>query len=260
MTQEVIFAFVLILLILIILIFFIFFTFNRRRLKFIIEKVQIQRQTEKAVEEARFEGQEHMLKNISWELHDNIAQVIAVSKMQLSMLKESKDTTEIRLIKDTIVQLGKALEDIRSLSKSINNQSFRFHGLHESIEQEVSRLNRLKFINAEFSVSGSVVEINEMHALILYRIIQQVISNVIKHAKARHFQILFVYSPNNLSITLQDDGVGMKISPKTDGQGLKNIEARCKLLNAKIDIETTPQNGFKTKIDYPTETNYISQS
>ena len=251
MKQEVVFVFILILLTLIILLFFIFYTFNRRRLKYMIEKVKLQRDTEKAVEEARIEGQEHMLKNISWELHDNIAQVIAVSKMQISMLTEPQNQDESKTLNDTITQLGKVLEDIRALSKSLNMESFAFYGLHESITQEVDRLNRLKFIKADFSVAGIEVMIDETHALILYRIIQQVISNVIKHAKASHFHIRFVYSPIFLQITLQDDGIGQDINIETGGQGLKNIKSRCKLLNAEVNFKTTPMNGFTTVIDYP---------
>lgn len=81
-------------LILVSMVFMLFIVFNRKRIKFILEKQETQRQAEFEFAKIRIENQEHLLKNISWELHDNIGQLLSVSKMQLSMLPQPDAETD----------------------------------------------------------------------------------------------------------------------------------------------------------------------
>ena len=250
MIQTLLLAFVIILVTLIIVIFVIFFIFNKRRLSFILEKKQSQIDTEKTIGEARVESQEHMLKNMSWELHDNIGQLISVSKLQLSMMKPPSDPDDHRILSDSISLLGQVLEDIRSLSRSLNTDSITFMGLHTAIQIEMDRLNRLKYIKTNFTIVGQPFLISEDHQLILFRIIQEIISNVIKHAKASILQIELIYDQDILSLICKDDGIGMSINTKHFGLGLKNILARCKLINAKVEFLSDQSKGVVSIIRY----------
>jgi signal transduction histidine kinase len=250
MIQTLLLAFVIILITLIVVIFVIFFIFNKRRLKFILEKKQSQIETEKTIGAARIESQEHMLKNMSWELHDNIGQLISVSKLQLSMMKQPSDPDDQRILSDSISLLGQVLEDIRALSRSLNTDSITFMGLHTAIQIEMDRLNRLKYIKTNFSIAGLPFVISEDHQLILFRIIQEIISNVIKHAKASILQIELIYDHEVLIIICKDDGIGMSLNSNHFGLGLKNILARCKLINAQVEFTSDQSSGVLSIIRY----------
>jgi len=120
-------------------------------MKFIIEKQEAEKQAEIEMAKIRIENQENLLKSISWELHDNIGQLLSVSKMQLSMLPEQPTDLSKKMVNDTLDVLSRVLEDVRSLSKSLNTDSVGFMGLVKATGFEIDRLNRIKFLNAKFN-------------------------------------------------------------------------------------------------------------
>lgn len=199
----------------------------------------------------RIENQEHLLKNISWELHDNIGQLLSVSKMQLSMLPEQQTDFSKKIVVDTLQVLSKVLDDVRSLSKSLNTESVGFMGIVKATGFEIDRLNRIKFIKASFDITGNVVKLKNDDEIVLFRIIQELISNVIKHAKASDFKLSFDYMPDMLKITAIDNGIGMNIEKENYGLGLKNIVSRIKLMKGKIFFENKASGGTLTLIEYP---------
>jgi two-component system, NarL family, sensor kinase len=233
------------------MVFMLFLVFNRRRIKFIMEKQEAQRQAEFEFAKIRIENQEHLLKNISWELHDNIGQLLSVSKMQLSMLPERGNDSEKKIVNDTIDIISRVLEDIRSLSKSLNTESIGFMGMIKATRFEIERLNRLKFINAKFKIKGEPVKLKNDDEIVIFRIIQELMSNVIKHARASDFEIVFSFGKDVLEITATDNGVGMKTKTENYGLGLKNIVSRINLLGGSINFENRKEGGLRTKIKCP---------
>jgi len=219
-------------------------------MKFIIEKQEAEKQAEIEMAKIRIENQENLLKSISWELHDNIGQLLSVSKMQLSMLPEQPTDLSKKMVNDTLDVLSRVLEDVRSLSKSLNTDSVGFMGLVKATGFEIDRLNRIKFLNAKFNITGKPYPLKSDDEIVLFRILQELISNVIKHAKASEFDLHFHYSDNGLEITAQDDGIGMDISKEHYGIGLKNIVSRIKFLNGSIDFHNKNEGGVLTSIKY----------
>jgi len=244
-------SFVIILLLLTILLFSLLYFFNQKRIKYIIEKQEGLRQAERELERARIENQEHLLKSLSWELHDNIGQLLSVSKMQLSMLSVPALKEDQKMLDDTITILGQVLDDVRNLSKSLNTESIVFMGLLKAVAFEIERLNRLKFIEARFMINGDVPTLHEEHEVILFRIIQEIISNVIKHAKATTFSITFTFTKDHLMIGCEDNGTGMNTDTSGYGLGLKNIVSRASMIKASAFFENRSAGGLKTSISYP---------
>lgn len=242
---------VLTMLVLVSMVFVLFIVFNRRRVKFIIEKQEALRKAELENARIRIETQEMLLRNISWELHDNVGQLLSVSKMQLSMLSEPDSESEKKILNDTMQLLTQVLDDIRSLSRTLNTDHIGFMGLIKSVEFEIDRLNRLKYINAKLRVKGNPAEIKNDDQIVLFRIIQEWISNVIKHAKATHFDLEFIFDHDFLTITADDNGIGMDLKPENYGLGMKNIISRMKLLNGDIKIENKKEGGLRSIVKYP---------
>ncbi|MBK9257139.1 MAG: histidine kinase [Saprospiraceae bacterium] len=247
----IIISFVGILLIMVSVIFVLFYFFNQKRIRYILEKQEAERSAERELEKARIENQEHLLQNLSWELHDNIGQLISVSKMQLSMMKEPPLPADRKILGDTIEILGKTLDDVRSLSRSLNTESIMSMGLLKATSFETDRLNRLKFVKAQLNIDGTPIRLPEDHEIILFRIIQELISNVIKHAKATDFVLTFRYDKDRLQITCVDNGIGMSSGTSGYGLGLKNIMSRSSMLHAVTTVENPEGGGLRTTISYP---------
>lgn len=238
-------------LLLVSMVFVLFIVFNKRRVKFILEKQEALRKAELENARVRIETQEMLLRNISWELHDNVGQLLSVSKMQLSMLPEPDSESEKKILNDTLELLTQVLDDIRSLSRTLNTDHIGFMGLVRSVEFEIDRLNRLKYIKANFSLKGMPQEINNDDEIVLFRIIQEWISNVIKHAKATHFNLEFIFDHDFLTIIADDNGTGMDLKPEKYGLGMKNIISRLKLLNGDIKMENKKEGGLRSIVKYP---------
>lgn len=242
---------VMVLLIMVSLVFVLFAVFNKRRLKFIIEKQEAEKLAEIELVKIRIENQENLMKNISWELHDNIGQMLSVSKIQLAMIKGLTSEPDLIILKETKELISKVIEDIRGLSRSLNNESVEFMGLLKATGFEIDRLNRLEYIKARLGIKGVPAKLKNNDEVILFRIIQELMSNVIRHSRATEFNLDFVFENSMLKITADDNGLGMNKEHNNYGIGLKNIISRVKLLNAKIDFENKNSGGLKTTIEYP---------
>jgi signal transduction histidine kinase len=247
--------FVLTLFFLVIILFSLFFIFNKRRLHYISEKQNALDRYQKELEASRIENQEHLLKALSWELHDNIGQLLSVSNLQLSMVSADIPEKDKKLVTDTREILSRVLEDVRNLSKSLNADSFMFLGLIKAVDFEIERLNRLKFVDATFITEGNETTLPDEHEIILFRIIQECISNVIKHARATKFEIFFRFGSEGFTILCEDNGIGMNIHSKNFGLGMKNIISRAALIGAEASLEPVTGGGLRVKIFYPVVNN-----
>jgi hypothetical protein len=166
------------------------------------------------------------------------------------MIKGLTSEQDLIILKETKELIGKVIEDIRSLSRSLNNESVEFMGLVKATGFEIDRLNRLEYIKARLGITGVPAKLNNNDEVILFRIIQELISNVIRHSKATEFNLDFDFEKDMLKITADDNGLGMHKEKHNYGIGLKNIISRIKLLDAKIDFVNKNTGGLKTTIEY----------
>ena len=125
-----------------------FVVFQKRKNKLLLDKIKQQQAFEEEIAQAQTEIQEQTLKNIGWELHDNVGQLLAFASMQLSILK-MQVTDDIKdKFKDTSEALKESLKEVRLLSKSLNNEVILNIGFEKSINNELDRLKKMKFASA----------------------------------------------------------------------------------------------------------------
>lgn len=240
----------LVLLAFLIVVVFLFVVFQKRKIKFITERNEAILKYQEEVARTQLEIQEVTLKNVGRELHDNIGQLLSVANLELNIftsknkLNSDDDLTEIKGL------IGKSLREIRALSKNLNNEVIHQVGLVESTKNELNRLERLKFLKTEFTLEGNAFDLPKDDMVILFRIIQEFLSNVIKHAKATHLKICFFYTQSELKITAEDDGVGFEIDKVTWSSGLVNMKSRAQLIAADFDIQSEQQKGTLLQIKY----------
>ena len=225
-----------VLLILLITVIVLFTVFQRRKIKFILERNAAEKRYIEEVSNTTIEVQENTLKNISWELHDNIGQLLSVAVMQLNMIK--KEDCDLGSVMDLKALLAESLQEVRALSRSLNYEVVSNIGLVESIENELDRFERLNFLKPRLKITGSPWSFDKNTAILMFRIIQEFLSNVVKHAKAENLRVNIIYDPEMFSIEINDDGIGFDVSKTSQGSGMLNMNARAKLLGASLSISS----------------------
>ena len=232
---------VIFLLVLFVVVFFI--AFQHRKNKFLIERYEAKQRFDKEIEKSKLEIQEQTFKNIAWELHDNVGQLLSVVNIQLSMLLHSAPKEIHEPIQETKGVVKEAVQEIRNLSKTLNNDIILKNGLLASIELELDRFNKLKFLEAELTIEGTKTDIKNLDEIIIFRILQEFFSNVIKHSKAKKLFVLLRYKENSFEILAKDDGVGFNSEKKTSGSGMETMKSRAELLEAEFSITSKIGEG-----------------
>lgn len=234
------------------LIIVFFVVFQKRKNKLLLDKIKRQQEFEEEISKAQTEIQEQTLKNIGWELHDNVGQLLAVASMQLNLLATQVSEEIKEKVNDTTKIIRESLKEVRSLSRSLNNDVILNIGFEESITNELDRIKRLKFVSAELLIKGKKIPIkNKKHEIIMFRILQEFFSNSVKYSEAKNLKIILHYQPERLQITASDDGKGFDMNTVKKGSGLINMKSRTALINAKLEIVTKPNEGVTLKLEYP---------
>lgn len=117
----------------------------------------------------------------------------------------------------------------------------------------MERLNKTDAFKASFSQQGSIPELNDDKSVILYRMAQEILNNMIKHSGAKHLSILLQGLENLFILEFNDDGAGFDIATKKQngGAGIRNLETRASLINAQLIMESIPGRGTRVRIELP---------
>jgi two-component system sensor histidine kinase UhpB len=222
---------------------------ERKKLQDELAAQSIARQ--KIVTEATIMGQEKERAEIGRELHDNINQILTTTKMYLDMAINEKDISEELMIKSH-ENISTAIEEIRSLSKSLVPPSLGDIGIKEAIVEMIASLNISQKINIKLKTSGlASAQIPGNIQLMVFRIVQEQLSNIIKHARATEAEVKLIVNNSQLRIVITDNGIGFDPKKRVKGIGLMNITSRAEVHNGEVDVISSPGNGCTLKISIP---------
>lgn len=230
-------------LIIVVALIILFTTFQRKKNNLVEERKRTIEHFEKTIAETQIEIREETLRSISWELHDNIGQLLTLAKIQL----QSATQENINEVSETIT---KGLTEVRALSKLINPEAIKNIHLKEAIQLEIDRFNRLNFIKSNLETNGKEKDIDEKSSIIIFRILQEFFSNTIKHSRASELIVKLNYTDAHLQIIAKDNGIGFSSEEKNEGIGLINIKNRAKLIGAKVQFTSEKNKGTTLEIKY----------
>ena len=196
------------------------------------------------------EIKEQTLDYIGQELHDDLGQKLSVARLMTSKILMADEKDRKNIAHEINMLIGECIQDIRNLSKVFISKQVRRFGFVESLEREIFRIERLKLMDVEYKINNHDIEINPDHALILFRIVQECINNVIKHARSNSVLINVQDHLNFIEINIIDYGIGFKEKNDNDGSGLANIKNRAKIINADFKIKSTENSGTEITITY----------
>jgi PAS domain S-box-containing protein len=206
---------------------------------------------EKQIAEAAEEAKETERSDIGKELHDNVNQLLGASKLYLDMAKQGGENSEMYLSRSSEYTL-KAIEEIRKLTKGLTSDIIKNLGLCEAIEnitRDTMEVNPIKiFCALEGFIENSV---SDKFKLNVYRIIQEQLNNILKHAKATEVTIRLSQIKKSIVLSISDDGVGFDTSQKRKGIGIVNIKSRATSYNGTADFVSQPGQGCVLIATFP---------
>jgi signal transduction histidine kinase len=202
--------------------------------------------------ESQLEIKEQTLQHIARELHDNLGQVASLIKINLNTL-QLEDTKAIQKVEDTKELVRELITDLKLLTISLNGDRISQLGIVKSLEMEVSRLNKTGLFDASLDQQGVIPMIEANTTIILFRMVQEIINNAVKHSNAKHIKISLVAVENLLILVCRDNGKGFDEveKVKSGGSGLTNLQNRAKLIKAKLSIQSSPEDGTSISIELP---------
>lgn len=216
-----------------------------------IEKREMEYNFTRQMIESRAEVQEQVLDDLSIELHNNVTHVLNSAVFQLYMLEGKLNPEHWSVVEQAADHVQDMAAAVRDMSHTMNTIYVSSAGLDESIEKETERVEKATGINCNFTPSPEEADIDEGKKLILFRIIQELISNAVKHGKPGSITVEIKYPDGRLRATVRDNGTGFDTNKQTDGIGLANIKSRVALLEGTINVTSAINEGTAITIDVP---------
>lgn len=211
-----------------------------------MEKQQMESNYQNELLKTKLEVQEQAFKYLSEEIHDNVGQVLSLTKLHLYNIQtQTQEATTKQSAQESAELLGKAINDLRTISHTLNTGFIAKAGLKEAIEKELRYVQSAKNIQCKLLCSGDIYYLGDEKEVLIFRIVQEAIANAIKHADATQIEVQLAYRPDMLTVAVKDNGKGFDASTraKADGIGMNNMEVRANLLKAKLNITSSAGSG-----------------
>ncbi len=221
---------------------------ERKKLEKELADQQLNQQ--KLITETTILAQEKERNEIGKELHDNINQILATVKLYHGMMRVNKNDPE--LLAKASEYVNDAIEEIRKLSKSLVSPTLGNITLKQALTDLVDEVNKTHalLVTLNYEVEGGKI-IGSKKELMIYRVVQEQINNILKHSKAENATIDLKCKGNNLLLVIFDDGIGFDTKARAKGIGLQNIRSRVEFYSGKLDIISMPGKGCRFKITIP---------
>lgn len=206
---------------------------------------------EKQIADASEDAKDAERSNIGKELHDNINQLLGASKMYLDMAKNDDEHSKIYLNQSSEYTVS-AIEEIRKLTKALTTDIIKNFGLCEAIDNiahDTMEVNPIKIS----CVLDKLIEdkVSDKFKLTIFRIVQEQINNILKHAKATGVTIKFSQNKKTITLNITDNGIGFDPAIKRKGIGLDNIKSRAISYSGNADFISQPGKGCILIVTFP---------
>ena len=193
---------------------------------------------------------------IAKDLHDGIGQLLSAAKLNLSSLENKmilKDPADESAFKNALDLLDESVKEVRTVSHNMMPNTLLKMGLASAVKEFITKIQNSPNLKVNLEIVGLNERLEQEKESVLYRVIQEVVSNIIKHAHATVLTLQLIKHDQELSITIEDNGKGFDTSKINDfeGIGLKNIISRVEFLNGTVHFDSTLGRGTNVIIEIP---------
>jgi two-component system, NarL family, sensor kinase len=227
--------------------------YNKRKKKHLEEKQILKKQYEEELIKTQMEVQEQTLQTIASDIHDNIGQLLSITKLTLSTVDVGKHPVRAQeKVNNSLELINTSIKELRELSSVLHAQNLLEKGLENAIQNEIKWLSKSDQFKITWEVSGERPEkSNAQHELIAFRLIQELMNNIIKHARASEIIVRYVYKPDLIVITIEDNGIGFDVQRFINnpvGLGLNSLFNRAKMIGGELTLISEEGRGTKASL------------
>jgi signal transduction histidine kinase len=219
------------------------------------EKVkQLVKEQELQAIDAMISGQEKERERLAGELHDNLGSLMATLKLHFENYKSQvTNPQQEKILNNTDTLLDEAYQKVRGMAHARNTGVIAKYGLLPAVESFAAKVGATQKLNIEVSHNDFTDRLENTLELSIFRMIQELITNVIKHARATEIQLQLARHDHYISILIEDNGIGFNASklPQKQGMGLASIKKRVEVKGGSFHIDSTPGHGTTVSIDIP---------
>lgn len=203
--------------------------------------------------QSQLEIQEQTLQHIAHEVHDNLGQIASLVKINLNTLQLNGSEASVQKLEDTKDLVRQLITDLKSMSMSLSSNRVVQLGIVKTLAAEVERLTKTGQYQANMALEGDIPTIDDNTTIILYRMMQEIMNNIVKHSGASRVDIMLKQEGNLFILACSDNGVGFKYEEgvNSGGSGLLNLRSRARLINCSLAIESTTGVGTTVTIELP---------
>jgi len=243
-------------LLLAIAIIFFFIVYQKRLLTQKSQMLEMESTYQKKLLKSSVEAQEVERKRIASDLHDSAGSMLSATKMYVKQLPTNNKNTAVSNIslikKESLGLLGDIITNIREITHNLSPQNLEQFGLIAAIEDMTDRINDLNSFEVSFQFNDRR-RLPKEQEIILYRIIQELLNNTLKHAQASQAFIQITFEDNRMKLSYRDDGKGFNLdevkTKSSKSLGLIGIESRVSSLNASLDLKSEIGQGFQAFVE-----------
>ena len=225
------------------------FLFYKRKLKTNKSIQELQKRNFNAV----IEAEENERGRIAKELHDGLGQLLSSAKLNVAATEESVSKGDLPLIKTSMQLIDEAVSEVRSISHNLMPIALSKRGLKIALEDLAEKINNSNSIKVILIINDLENIISKSTEVTIYRVIQEILNNALKHSKATEIHIELMAQTKTLSLNISDNGSGFdtrKIK-ESKGIGWVNIFSRLSLINGKIKVNSSKESGTHLSIQIP---------
>ena len=219
-----------------------------------LELHEAQREQQIISMRSMLEGQEKERTRIARDLHDGLGNLLSSLKVNIGSLQINFDDTNSKKIYGTASKMiDEACTEVRKIAHEMMPQSLKKLGLRKAIEDLVLKMDAVHDFNAEFQVHGNEKIFDDNTNVMLFRIVQEALNNIVKYAQAKEVSVQITYSDDWFDLTIEDDGVGFDVKNQDaeKGMGLKSIAFRTEFIGGTFDLNSRPGTGTLVTINIP---------
>ncbi len=226
-------------------IFFFFVTYQKRLLKKELELNKVKTEKQEEILQNTILAEEKERKRIAGDLHDEVGAMLSVVKLNVSRIEKNVDSEKSKLLAiETKSYLDEVITQIRRISRDLLPPSLEKFGLYHSLEDLINWINKSGQLKILLWSTENQFRFDQKKELAVFRVIQELLNNAIKHSEASIINLNLSFHSERIGITVSDNGKGFSIDEKLKtGLGLKNLDSRAQILDAKYKIKSKPGKG-----------------
>jgi signal transduction histidine kinase len=221
------------------------FLYMQRRKTYQQNLLTLKREQDISLLKALMTGEEKERSRLARELHDGLGGILAAAQMQISQAGPVQQSDGIQKAADLVSQ---AAVESRRIAHNLLPETLLRYGLDEALRGYCKSITDSKLLQVDYQSQGMDARLEQSVELSIYRIVQELINNIVKHAGASEAFVQVQRNGDSLAITVEDDGKGFAPTRK-EGIGLSNISSRISYLNGTMDIKSGQQKGTSVFIE-----------